>query len=154
MFSLKNNLVFIICFLLLSNAYSAEVTEAGVEELMHKVDIAVNKLDVDGVGAVLSDNVKITMNIDVQGQKQVLRPSKQEYLAMLKQGWTMGTDYSYSRSGINISISNNKAFVTTNVIESMTIQGRVISGTSREEAVVESVGNSILVTKIIGYTSL
>jgi phosphoribosylformimino-5-aminoimidazole carboxamide ribonucleotide (ProFAR) isomerase len=138
----------------LTSACAPSLTEESAKQVISKIDNAVNTLNAQEVANALSDDVELILNINVQGQIQVLRPSKQEYIAMLQQGWAKSTNYEYSRSNMEIKIQGNKAFVSTNVKESMTVQGQNISGESKEEVTIELINGSPLITKVIGYTSM
>ena len=146
--------LFIITLFITSFASAENLTEESVKNLISRVDNAVNSLNADEIAATMSDNIVIIMNITMQGQKQVLKPSKQEYIALLKQGWAAYQNYKYSKSNMKITLNNNKALVTANVKESMTIQGQNISGSSREEVTIELVNNKPMITAITGYTSM
>jgi hypothetical protein len=73
---------------------------------------------------------------------------------MLKQGWAQYKKYKYSRSNVRIEIRDNKAIVTADVRESMTIQGQNISGESKEEVTIELVDGIPLITEVTGYTTM
>lgn len=147
-------LFLIFSLTILTNSHASELTEESVKHVISAVDNAVNTLNADEVAKTLSSNVSITMNIDIQGQKQVLKPSKREYISMLQQGWAQYKNYKYHRSNVRIKIHNNKAFVTADISESMTIQGQNISGTSKEEVTIELVDGEPLITKVTGYVSM
>jgi len=130
------------------------LTEKSVRGLMSQIDKAIASMNADRVGEALSDNVSITMNISTGGQKSVLKPSKQEYLTLLKEGWSQFTNYKYNRTTLKISLIGNKALITSDIYESMTMQGQNISGTSKEEATVELINGNPRITKVVGYTEM
>ena len=140
--------------LLMTVSNAAELTEETAKQVISRVDNAVNELNSKAVGDALSDNVSITININMKGQKQVMKPSKQEYISMLEQGWAQYTNYKYNRSNAVVKIIGNKAFVTGDVSESMTVHGQNISGTSKEETTIELVNGQLLITEVIGYISM
>lgn len=154
MSKLTKSYFFIIGLFLSAASFAAELTEENITKLLDQVDIAAMNLDVNSVASTLSDDISITMNITMQGEEHVMSPSKQEYLAMLQQGWSMYKDYQYDRSNVTIKIEGGKALVTADVKESMTIQGQNISAESQEEATVEVVNNALLITKIVGYSTM
>lgn len=146
---------FIIFSLLISSiSYAADISEKDVKSVMSKVDNAITTLNVKEVANALSDNVTITMNISVQGKTQVMKPSKSEYIAMLQQGWSMYKDYKYNRSNVKINIKGSKAYVSADVSESMTVQGKTISGNSKEKMIVEVINGKTLITSVTGYTTM
>lgn len=145
----------LMCTLLISSlSYAEGLTEKSVRGLISQIDKAVVSMNADHVGEALSDNVSITMNISTGGQKSVLMPSKHEYLTMLKEGWSQCTNYKYNRTNLKISLIGNKALITSDIYESMTVQGQNISGTTKEEATVELINGNPRITKIVGYTKM
>lgn len=153
-----NNIVksgFIIFSLFISSiTYAAGISEKDVKSVMSKVDSAIANLDVKKVASTLSDNVTITMNISMQGKTQVMKPTKSQYISMLQQGWSMYSNYKYNRSNVKINIKGSKAYVSADVSESMTVQGKTISGNSKEEIIVEVVNGKTLITSVTGYTTM
>ena len=146
--------VFLQLFFLSTTAFSAEVTESTVKKLLSEMDVAITNLDSETLAKTLSDDIQITIHINIQGNEQVMKPSKQEYISMLKQGWAAVENYSYKRSDLVIDIKDGKAVVSANVKETMTVQGQSLSGESKEVATVESVNGKLLFTNIVGHTSL
>ena len=147
-----------ICIVLslavVSTAYATELTEKTVRQVISKVDHAVNELSARAVAEQLSGSVSITINISIQGQKQVMTPSKQEYVSMLEQGWAQYTNYKCSRSNVVTKIKHDKAYVSADIQESMTIHGQYLSGASKEEVIIELVNGKPLITEMVGYTSM
>lgn len=99
-------------------------------------------------------DVMIIMNINMQGQKHVMKPGKTEYISMVQQGWSSYSNYTYSKSDVVIKMQGDKSFVTNNVSESMTVQGSKMSGESKEEVTIELVNGKPLITRKVGYTSM
>lgn len=144
----------VCCFIAASVASAAGLTNKSVEAVLAQIDNAANTLDANAVASVMSDDVSITMNISMQGKSQVLKPSKQEYIAMLQQGWAMYQDYKYKRSNVKIDLQGNKAVVSADVSESMTVQGQTLAGVSKETVTIEVINGKPMVTRIVGHTSM
>ena len=140
--------------LISSLSYAEGLTEKSVSGLISQIDKAIISMNADHVGEALSDNVSITMNISAGGQKSVLRPSKHEYLTLLKEGWSQYRNYKYNRTNLKISLTGNKALITADIFESMTVQGQTISGATKEEVTVELINGNPRITKIVGYTRM
>ncbi len=156
-----NNIVK-VCFLVFSffatviscsSSYDG-LTEEIVKTVLFETENAVKNMDADRLSDALSDDVIIVINMNMQGQNQVIRPSKQEYIAMLKQGWSMVKNYKYNTSILKIDIQGNKAIVTTDVSESMTIQGRNMTSETNEELTIELINAKPLITKVVGHISM
>jgi hypothetical protein len=141
--------VLIIALCVSAISHAGGLTEKTIIDLMKKVDNATSSLDIAPIEEILSDNVAITMNITSQGQTEVLKPTKQEYLSMLQEGWSMYTNYKYVRTNVKIKLESEKrAYVTADVEESMTVQGQNITGKSKEEVTVELIGGKPKITKV------
>ena len=128
------------------------ITEQDVHELIQSVDTAIEARDAEAIGAVLGDDVDITLNINIEGQKQVLKPGKQEYLQMLRDNWKLGTNYTYLRSNIKIRLLDSKALVAADIFESISMQGHKISSDSKEEILVEWIQGKARITQMTGYS--
>ena len=150
----KKTWVFLFLFFISATSFSAELTENSVKNLLSEIDNAIVNLDANGVANALSDDVNITMNITMEGQTQVMKLSKQEYITMLKQGWSAYENYTYSKSNVIIKIQEGKAIVTANIKETMTVQGQNLSGESQEIVTIEIVNGNLLITNVVGYTAM
>jgi hypothetical protein len=140
-------LVIVLCISTVSHA--GGLTEKTVFDLMQKVDNATSSLNIAPIAEILSDNVAITMIVTTQGQTEVLKPTKQEYLSMLQDSWSMYTNYKYVRTNVKIKLeSENRAQVTADVEESMTVQGQNITGQSKEDVTVELVAGKPKITRV------
>lgn len=131
-----------------------KISQADVKKLLSKLDRAINDLDVKAVAKTLATDVKIVMDVSAQGNTQTMNMDKQQYITMLKQGWSAFEMYSYKRSNVNIDIRSDKALISFDVEESMTIQGKDISGMSKGEATVKIVKGKLLFTKLLTNVSM
>ena len=136
-----------------SSSYD-ELTEEIVRDFITEIDNAIVNMDVDGVADALSDDAIIVMNINMQGQTHVIKPSKHAYIEMLEQGWSAATNYEYTRTNLKIVMQDNKAIVTALVRESMTVQGRNMDTRTREKITVELINGQPLITNVVGHSSL
>lgn len=143
-----------VSFCFFTASHAAGLTEKTVNDYLARVDGAISTLSVAQVGDALSDNVAITINVTAGGRQQVMKPSKQEYLQMLQQGWVAASNYKYHRSNTKIKITGDRAYVTSDVTESMVVQGQSISGKSKEETTIELVGGKPKATKIVAHTAM
>ncbi len=143
-----------IAILFAQNGAAITLTEASVKRFIAESDAAIIPFDVQKLATFLSDSVKITININVLGQKQVLRPSKAVYLEMVKRGRALVSDYKFSKSNLNILIKGKKAFVRVKVMESMKQQGRRVKSKTDEEYTIEVVAGKLQITELAAYTNL
>ncbi len=151
--------VYFLVFCLFAVAISCSspsdvLTEEIVRALVDDMERAVENRDADRFSESLSDDVTIVIHVNMRGQTQVMKPSKQEYMSMLKQSWAVSENYVYRRSNLKIDIQGNKAVVTADVSESMTVQGRNISTETHEEVTVEMINAEPLVINVVGYTTM
>jgi hypothetical protein len=146
--------VLVYALLLCAGAFAEGLTEQSVKAFISQVDRAILRMDADGVGEALSDQASITLNIAAGGQKAVYKYSKHEYLEILKEGWSKYTNYKYRRTTRKLTITGNRALIIADVHESMTVQGRNISGTASEEVTVELINGSPRITEIVGYAGM
>ena len=115
---------------------------------------AVLTLDAGVVASTLSDDVEIIANVNMQGQNHVMKPTKQAYIASLKEAWAMYKNYQYSKSNVVLTMQEDKAVVTATVNESMVVQGRTMSAVSKEIVTVKLVNGQLKITKVVGHTKM
>lgn len=154
---MKHKLLFIIlsfCLVSFTDAFSQDITEPQIIEFLAKIDAAINEMNVDGVADALSDDVKIEMTIQAGSKNQVMRPSKAEYVGMLRKAWSQYRSYIYNRSGTEIYVEKSKAIVTADIVESMSINGQIISGVSEEEVTIKRINGELRITDMVGITTM
>ncbi|MDD5359701.1 MAG: hypothetical protein PHI02_05490 [Sulfurovaceae bacterium] len=144
----------LICMVVFSTANANDLTGQTINVFLGNIDKAIVAKNTSLISDTLSEHVIIVVNVKMQGQNRVLKLTKTEYVSMLEQGWSACKNYKYARTNVSIKIKSNRAFVTSDVKESMTVQGKKISGISKEETTIELVDGQPLVTKIVGYTSM
>ncbi len=154
LFILITVLMIIFSFAVHSMVNAGELTESSVKALMEKVESAALTKDTSKISDVMSDNILIILNVNMQGENHVMKLAKKEYLSRLQQGWDMCKNYKYKQSNMVIKIEGNRAIVTADSSESMTVQGKEVSGESKEETTIELVNGKPLITKIVGYTTM
>ena len=132
-----------------SSSYDS-LTEEIVRGVISELDSATENMDADPFSDALSDDVKIVITINMQGQSQVIRPSKKEYIVMLEEGWTEASNYEYTRTNLKIDIQGNKAFITAIIRESMTVRGRNMNARTHEKVTMELINGKPLITKVVG----
>ncbi len=154
LFILITVLMVIFSFAVHSMVNAGELTESSVKALIEKVDSAILTEDTSIISDAMSDNILIIMNFNMQGENHVMKQAKKEYLSTLQQGWDMCKNYKYKQSNMVIKIEGNRAIVTADSSESMTVQGKEVSGESKEETTIELVNGKPLITKIVGYTTM
>ncbi len=132
-----------------SSSYDS-LTEEIVRGVISELDAATENMDADPFSDALSDDVKIVITINFQGQSQVISPSKQEYIVMLEEGWAEASNYEYTRSNLKIDMQGNKALVTAIIRESMTVRGRNMNTRTFEKVTMELIDGKPLITEVVG----
>ena len=148
-------LFLLACLAVCSSAVFAQnLTEKAVRDLMAKVDQAAVRKDAETVSKTLSDSVEIIMMISHGGQTQRMAMRKDQYMAALRQGWAVSSNYTYRRANEKIVLNGPKAYVSSEVFESMVINGQSLSTSSKESATIELINGTPLVTKVFATASL
>ncbi len=135
-------------------ASAADLSEQAVKQVIASFDAANAAKNGQQIVSLMVDDVELTLHIDAQGQQQVIELTKPEYAALLQQSWDMAANYQYSRSNLAIQMQGNKALVTADIKESMTVQGQNISALTKTETVVESVDGKAMITRVTGFTRM
>lgn len=147
---------FIFCFSLLFSIYATagDLTESQVKQMLERIEVAVQNLDAAGIGRQLADDVFIEVTVNAQGQSQVIQLEKQQYLQLLQTGWASYEDYDYSQTINSIEVKGNKAYISSNSVETITMQGKTIEAGSKEASVIELINDVPLVTEIRAVTAM
>lgn len=156
MFHTVKKAIVLLFVLLPSVSLAGGLTEQTIQQMLGKMDKAIQEKDAQGVVDLMSPDVSITMNISMGGRQQSVRINRDQYLQSLKEGWAAYEDYKYQRSNLKIEIAegSKKAVVKADILESMAIDGQVVQATTREESMVELINGKPLFTKLVGYTSM
>lgn len=137
-----------------TSAFAADLTEQSVKQVIETFDRANKAKNAGQIVSLMTDDVELTLHIDAQGQQQVIELTKPEYAALLQQSWDMASNYQYSRSNLAIKMDGNKARVTADIKESMTVQGQSVSAVTKTETVVESIDGKAMITRVTGFTNM
>ena len=148
--------IFFLALLSFSTLIQAELlNEATINKMMNNIDKAIANKNADSIVSYMSNNVEIIMNINMGDKKQVINPTREKYIEMLKQGFAVYKNYEYSRTNVNIRLgSPRKAFVSTDINESMVVNEQVIKGHSKEKIVIDLVEGKPIITKITTYINM
>ena len=146
--------VFLFSFLVSFYATAGDLTESQVRHVLERIEVAVQNLDAAAIGRQLADDVFIEVTVNAQGQSQVIQLEKQQYLQLLQTGWASYEDYDYSQTINSIEVKGNKAYISSNSVETMTIQGKTVEAGSKEALVIELINGVPLVTEIKAVTAM
>ena len=67
-----------------TSSYGAELTEASVNQVISRLDKAINDQNANAVAKELSNDVSIKINISMKGRQQTMTASKRRYISMLE----------------------------------------------------------------------
>jgi hypothetical protein len=155
---MKNVLrLFIVAAAFLSApAHAADVDKAMVDKLLAASDQAVLKKDVDALGRLMSPDVKITLTVNVEGQRDTITMSKAQYLQATQEQMRATTDYKYERKplGIEIVSQGKKGITKDRTTESMRLNGKSFRGVTVTTASIELVNGVPMVTSIVGDSKI
>lgn len=130
------------------------ISEASVKAFLAKFDQAIAAKNVAAIGQLLGNDVEILVTVTARGKTQKNKMDKTQYLAALRDHWSMTTNYTYRRSNENITISGNVATVSADVRESMMIHGQYVATRLKETATIELANGALAVTKVVGNGSM
>jgi len=140
---------------LASSSLSAqELSKSSVEDMIEEMDKAASNADVVSVARYIHPNASITMNVTINGQQQVIKATKKQYVQLLTQGLQSATSYDHEIENLEIIIKNGKAFASMNVTETIEINGQSQTGKSQENLTIELIGGKLTITGIVAFTSL
>lgn len=143
------------CLIVSFTGHAAELTEKQVRDFATKFESSALALDVDAVGALLSDDVEMTAHVSFHGTTNTLTINKQEYLEAMKQNLDVYSGYTYTTTDLAVTLlGNNKAIVKSSSRESMTVQGRAITSESKENFTVELINGKLLLTEGVIYSEM
>ena len=154
--NLSQNLikVFFLTLLTLTSLSAQELTKSSVEDMIEQMDRAASNMDVVGISKSLHPDVSITINVNISGQKQVIKPTKKEYVQLLTQGFQAVKHYTHEISNIDIQIEGGKAYVSMDITETYETNNVKEKGQSKESFVVESFNGKLLVSKVVAFTQI
>lgn len=146
---MKNIKLYIIGLLVMSSTVFGNITKTQVEDIISKIDNAMQTMDANKSSNMLSDNVEIIMNATIDGELKTMSIDKARYIASLRYGWSRAKNYKYNISNINIKLQDNKAYVYYTIKESMLMGEHNLSSTGEENLVIEDINGELLITKIV-----
>jgi HEPN domain-containing protein len=131
-------ILFLAALIVAATSHAAGLSEQSVRELIAKMDQAARTRSIEPLAEVLSDDAVIRVTVHIERRKRVLDLTKEDYLEMVRRGWARASAYTFQRTALDITIQNpERARVTTEVLESLSVQGQSMQGRTRQEATVE-----------------
>jgi hypothetical protein len=142
--------------MLSSTAFAANIDKGMVDKLLAASDQAVLKKDVDALGRLMSPDVKITLTVNVEGQRDTITMSKAQYLQATQEQMRAITDYKYERKSLGIEIvsQGKKGITKDRTTESMRMNGQSFRGVTVTTASIELVDGVPMVTSIVGDSKI
>jgi len=130
--------IFVLCLFSI-NAYADSEKNAQIHAMLTAMDKAIENKDADTIAQYLDDNIHIVLNITLGGKEQTLHFDKKAYIKILKDGWAVTEEYTYTRDKVTIEYigKGNKAVVTALVYELSVVAGRPMAALSHEKSLIE-----------------
>jgi len=151
---LKTLFITVLLALASTTLSAQELSKSSVEDMIEDMDKAASNSDIVTIAKYIHPNASITMNVTINGQQQVMKASKQQYVQLLTQGLQSATSYDHEISNLDITIKNGKAFASMNVTETIEMNGQTQTGKSQENLTIELIGGRLIITGIVAFTSL
>lgn len=130
-----------------------QLDEATLNQMGKEFTRAVANKDIATLGAGLSDDIDIT--IEIMGQEHHL--TKAEYLANFQRSWSTIQDYEFKPTSgeVEVSIDNpNRATFRFSAIETMLFGGVILKGLTEQENIVELRNGRPLMVKATVHVSV
>jgi hypothetical protein len=146
----------VVASMLSSPAFAANIDKGMVDKLLVASDQAVLKKDFDALGRLMSPDVKITLTVNVEGQRDTITMSKAQYLQATQEQMRATTDYKYERKSLGIEIvsQGKKGITKDRTTESMRLNGQSFRGVTVTTAAVELVNDVPMITSIVGDSKI
>jgi hypothetical protein len=135
-------------FALLTNLVASELTQESVKSFLHESDNLVQNKNVDKLGELLDENVDITIIAKYNGKDEKTKPTKSEYLAKTKEGFTSTQNYVYKVLDRKINIKDDVAYISERVQEKYVYNNQKIVGLSNTNSEIKLINNKFKITKI------
>jgi hypothetical protein len=133
-----------------NTASAAALTESSIKDMLAAMDQAIQKRNVEDVGRLLSNDFRMTQELTMFGQKNVIKADKAEYLRILRKNWAAVSAYTYERTQLTITMlpGGASAKITAQVRETVTLNGQSVGGVSTETATVQLIDGQVLLSTV------
>ncbi len=143
----------LLAFLLIGGAAWAQtggLSRYSLQQIVDRVDNAITQRDVDGIASLLTPRAEISITVQTPDGKRRMRMTKAGYINALKQSWASASAYRYSRSGLEFELNGDAAVIRSVVTESMVVNGRQISLSTKEETFVQVINGEAMIVGVRG----
>ncbi len=148
--------ILIFCIVILpTTAAATAITKDEVRKMLAAMDAAVLAEDMNKFGGFLSEDIK--MIVDLQNQGNIYRRTmgKQDFLTALYQSIIRLDAYELTRENIKVKVkSPTRVSVTSRLIETIIIGDRQSTGVTQDNFIIERVGDSLQVTAYSSKTRM
>lgn len=146
----------LIAAMLSAPACAADINKAMVEKLLAASDQAVMRKDVDALAQLMRPDVKITLMVNMEGQRDTVTLSKAQYLQATQEQMRAVTDYKYERKSLGIEIvsQGRKGISKDRTTESMRMNGQSFRGVTVTTAAIELVNGVPMITSVVADSKI
>lgn len=154
MIILRYILIFCI-FILPTTAAASSITKDEVRKMLAAMDAAVLAEDMNKFGDFLSEDIKMVVDLQNQGNIYRRTMGKQDFLTALYQSIIRLDSYELTRENIKIKIKSvTKVAVTSRLIETIIIGDRQSTGVTHDNFIIERIDDSLRVTAYSSKTRM
>lgn len=148
--------ILIFCVAILpATASASAITKDEIRKMLAAMDAAVLAEDMNTFGDYLSEDIKMVVDLQNQGNIYRRTMGKQDFLTALYQSIIRLDAYELTRENIKIKIKTpKKAAVTSRLIETIIIGDMQSTGVTHDNFIIELVGDSLQVTAYSSKTRM
>jgi len=148
--------ILVLCVVILpTTAAATAITKDEVRKMLAAMDAAVLAEDMNKFGDYLSEDIKMVVDLQNQGNIYRRTMGKQDFLTALYQSIIRLDAYELTRENIKIKIKTpTKVAVTSRLIETIIIGDLQSTGVTHDNFIIERIGDSLQVTAYSSKTRM
>ncbi len=136
-------------------AFAADkMTREQIQQVIDTTDAAAMNRDTQGIGEYLGENFEKKIEVPHGKWMASVKINKDQYLAIIDQGWAFLQEYDYRREStvINIAPDGLSAESSSTITETSVIDGEKMVSKFREYARYELENGRVVITSVGGHT--
>ncbi len=135
------------------NLFASQLTQKSVESFLKNIEKTAQNKNFKKLGDSLDEKADITVNINLNGLKQVVKLNKSRYVSFTKKG--LGNQkFDFEVLKTEIKIKNKIAYVYNRIKQRTFLGQNAIVGITDSNSQIKLVNNKLKVTKIDSFTKI